>query len=1251
MPTNMQMQSISGIITRVRATSGQIPTPLVGASMTVVDDRIFVFGGRLVSSRKMSNHLYVLDLTTNVWTKHVPSPDSDKPPKPRYFHSASVYKNLLIIFGGMGHSRISAEGLCVLDDICIFDIETMSWRRSNVTPSLYTTRPRYAHLAAVTDDKLVIMGGQDMDNNYLEEINVFDIKALEWVQTQTLDRHIGAYRSIAVTTPPGTRLPIMLKDTLTGRETDSDADADTNAPLTDKPPGLNNRASTVRQYGEPLQNANDPHPIFFYTNYNFADVKRELHLILSPGSSPLHIEDCSASMTGSVMPPGLRFPTGHTLGHHLILSGTYLSPQAKSYTLWALNFSTLSWSRIETGNIFNTGSWNRGTLHEKTNQFIVFGHPGRDLLEDYNHRQVNFDYIAAVDLEAFGIYRLPKMTCSSLAQEMGLSLLNEPAVSDFRIITRENQTIPVNSAVLAQRWPYFEDLMKSNRKSIHVPVSTVVSNPSSERRVSVTSNSEEAPSLAGDKPVVEDESINKEGQQQATITTMKCHSMVFPYPYPVVIALLQFIYTDNLLTAQQYQPHVLSQLLLLADMYKLPRLRELAAHALHQMLNMSTAPLIFETAALSHHISLQIRALKMMIAAKKMIQQQQQQQQEQQQKQQQQKLTASESQQGSSYATQSQQTPSTASEAQNGNQGLMSWHQRTGRPTERSVREVAGQSSASLSTSPLQTTSLQQTKTPPQVLDSSLAYKQSTAGSSPTLQSHRDRAPSISNRSILTASRPSTPTGYNSVYNPEDMRSESISVAPSTPLGAPSSIAESTITTSGRDTPSLFSNDQEKVVKDVSSEAERKSTSKKGTIVKEKDQTYEIEWTSRNGNDSECYEGYASANQEFECLLIFDEESQTFTLEKQAAKLTMKRSRKRKLEPSQQSVRAISTDPTTQGRSPASAPPSMPTPTPAPTTSRTTQPVDLILPTKSTPTKTAPQQPQPQQYTTAASDDDDFDISKDMDEILGGDDDDDEDDEEPKTRESITKQTTRLPPQDTTDKDSHDNDTFEEIVTPSVYRPPATSDRPPSLELPTSSHTPVVTPNANKRRKYKMASAPIRHPDSVSPHVAAPSPSLALPPTLAHTPQKSGKTPRRVVSPVASVHGSSDESGSDSSGSGSSSSGSENDSDSSSGSSSDDDDDDDDDDIDMLADDISRSLSKEGPSEPSSPQSTFSQSVPQARHPAIANLNRANVASPGARSATPTSNRSGGTGPMSLKAMFNEEDEDEGLSSSSSDND
>ncbi|KAI9499059.1 hypothetical protein BDB00DRAFT_754180, partial [Zychaea mexicana] len=535
------MQSISGIITQVRVTSGEVPPPLVGASVTVVGDKVFVFAGRLVSSRKMTNHMHVLDINTLVWTRHIPPPDSDKPPKPRYFHSASVFENSIVMFGGMGYSRVSADGLCVLDDISVFDIETMSWRRPEIKPSLFAPRPRYAHLSSITENKLIIVGGQDMNNNYLGEINILDLKAWEWVQVKNLDKHVGAYRSIAITTPPGTR--------------------------------SNHRASLVRQYGELLQSSQEPNPIYLYTNYNFADVKRELQLIFSPTSASSSIEDCSSFMTGSVMPPGLRFPTGHTLGHHLILAGTYLSPQSHAYTIWSLNLGTLTWSRIETGTVFGSGSWNKGVLHEDTNRLLVFGHRSRNLLEDYNHRQVNFDHLATVDLEAFGVYKLPKTTCSSLAQEMGLSLLNEPAVSDFRIITRENQSVSVNSAVLCQRWPYFADLMKASRE-----------------------------------PVQDKDSS---------------HSMVFPYPYAVVVALLQFIYTDNLLTAQQYQPHVLSQLLLLADMYNLTRLRELTAHALHQMLNMSTAPLIFETAALSHKTSLQIRALKMMIAAKKMIQQQQ----------------------------------------------------------------------------------------------------------------------------------------------------------------------------------------------------------------------------------------------------------------------------------------------------------------------------------------------------------------------------------------------------------------------------------------------------------------------------------------------------------------------------------------------------------------------------------------------------------------------------------------------------
>ncbi|CAO3656841.1 unnamed protein product [Mucor hiemalis] len=627
MPSTMQMQSISGIITQIHATIEEVPPALVGASVNVIDDKAYVFAGRLATSRKMTNYLYILDLHTLAWSRHIPPPNSDKPPKARYFHSTSVYKKQLIIFGGMGYSRISTDGLCVLDDISVLDTETMCWSKPTIQPSLYSPQSRYAHLSSVTDDKLIVIGGQDIENNYLDEMNVLNLKSWEWEQVKTFEKHVGAYRSIAVTAPPGNRFPSgtpannsnssfmkneennnsTIEDLPNFTHNDNDVDMMAGGSGSGSLNGASHRASTVRQfqYGS-LQSVDEPNPVYLYTNYNFADVRRELQLIFS--SAQIEI----------------------------------------------------------TGTVFNNGSWNRGVLYENANRFLVFGNSTRSLLDDYNHRQVNFEHIAMVDLEAFGVYSLPKVTCSSLAQEMGLRLLNEPAVSDFHIITQDNLSVPVNSAVLSQRWPYFANLMKNNhelvkqnagskRSSQHQSTEAEQKNTAIiEKKVENSDSSSITSSVADtiegadlQPPQVEEveqamnDIISTSSLEEDNINELKLiksHYMSFPYPHTVVIALLQFIYTDNLLTAQQYQPHILSQLLLLSDMYDIPRLRELATHALHQMLNMSTAPLIFETAALSHQTSLQIRALKMMIAAKKMIQQQQHLQQQQQQQQQQQMI-------------------------------------------------------------------------------------------------------------------------------------------------------------------------------------------------------------------------------------------------------------------------------------------------------------------------------------------------------------------------------------------------------------------------------------------------------------------------------------------------------------------------------------------------------------------------------------------------------------------------------------
>ncbi|CAJ0906397.1 14440_t:CDS:1, partial [Entrophospora sp. SA101] len=201
----------------------------------------------------------------------------------------------------------------------------------------------------------------------------------------------------------------------------------------------------------------NPTPVYLYSNYNFADVKRELQLITPPTIPNYQIVDHSTNMSGA-LPPGLRFPTGAILGQHLIISGTYLTSPCQTFSIWALNLANFIWIRIDTGSCFLQGSWNRGVLCEATNKYYVLGHRDRSLVDDYNHRQTNYNHVTVVDLEAFGIYRPPPTTMTTSAQELGLALLNDPNIADFEIITQDEQRIPVNSQILSQRWPHFKAL-------------------------------------------------------------------------------------------------------------------------------------------------------------------------------------------------------------------------------------------------------------------------------------------------------------------------------------------------------------------------------------------------------------------------------------------------------------------------------------------------------------------------------------------------------------------------------------------------------------------------------------------------------------------------------------------------------------------------------------------------------------------------------------------------------------------------
>jgi leucine-zipper-like transcriptional regulator 1 len=105
----------------------------------------------------------------------------------------------------------STEDLCVLNDVCFYDIPAKRWMSPSWSlkdnPFVPPPKPRYAHLSSVSGDRLFIIGGQDLDSVWLDDVYVFDLTARSWALKRDYPRHCGTYRSVAVSADLRVHLP------------------------------------------------------------------------------------------------------------------------------------------------------------------------------------------------------------------------------------------------------------------------------------------------------------------------------------------------------------------------------------------------------------------------------------------------------------------------------------------------------------------------------------------------------------------------------------------------------------------------------------------------------------------------------------------------------------------------------------------------------------------------------------------------------------------------------------------------------------------------------------------------------------------------------------------------------------------------------------------------------------------------------------------------------------------------------------
>ncbi|KAI9684631.1 MAG: hypothetical protein M1829_000004 [Trizodia sp. TS-e1964] len=463
--------------------------------------------------------------------------------------------------------------------------------------------------------EMIVVGGQDSGNHYIGQISVFNLRSLKWTSTSALGKSCGAYRSVVA---PLTGISASRIGLGTSRK------------------GENSGSAIGRE------DTTDPDAsMLIYSNYNFLDVKLELQVRLPDGTLT------EKPMNGHFSPPGLRFPNGGVVDKHFVVSGTYLTSSKQEYALWALDLKTLSWSRIDSGgNVFSQGSWNRGVLWNRRNTFVVLGNRKRSLVEDYNHRRINFSHVCMVELEAFGLYENPRRNApmsgyisgsspfptsiaqvignkagwtgggrqhSSASDELGKLALGLRELSDMDLLAVGGERIPVNSHTIARRWgPYFIQLLKegaaiqdSNGEVVALRPQLASSQASRHSSVTITPSVRPAGTQSSLSSSTAASAMNAENLQPPDTRNLPAstrpRTLYLPHTHLTLQTLVHFLYTSSLPPPNHplATPQILCSLLQIARPYHIDGLLEATVERLHQVMDSRNAAAVFNAAAMA----------------------------------------------------------------------------------------------------------------------------------------------------------------------------------------------------------------------------------------------------------------------------------------------------------------------------------------------------------------------------------------------------------------------------------------------------------------------------------------------------------------------------------------------------------------------------------------------------------------------------------------------------------------------------
>lgn len=468
-------------------------------SLTRVGHQLFVFGG----GGHVTTDLHVLDLNTLRWSN---VETEGQPPSKRYGHSASMYRNWIVIFGGSNE----VQEYC--SDVVIFDVTSREWFRPEIGGQRVTAR--YLHTAVVYGTKLYVYGGfaKNTEMTYvLEDLSILDLENFTWTTVST-----------------------------------------------SVPARYNHTATLVG------------HKMYIYAGKDESGNTVSDILYYDISTSKIVRHD---GVTGEVaLLKSQHF--AEAVNDRILVFGRYISnPSTNEYShgLWQFDIERLEWKQLEILREFSSGVWNyftaleqqcpkssscdeepgvqqmKQSCAEQDVRLIFLGNTESHRLPPYDHFR---DYIS-MDVETLGIFKIPS---PELSHDLG-GLLDDPELSDFIILPKDGAPLHVHKTILIARWPHFRNVFKS-------------------------------------------------GMRESAQSTMH-----IPEPRNVLLAFLHYVYTDKIPDDTTWD--VVGDVLVLAGLYFLPRLRKLCSHRLmNHHLTPDTCGRIFQQAIVAQETGLKLQVVR-----------------------------------------------------------------------------------------------------------------------------------------------------------------------------------------------------------------------------------------------------------------------------------------------------------------------------------------------------------------------------------------------------------------------------------------------------------------------------------------------------------------------------------------------------------------------------------------------------------------------------------------------------------------